>query len=452
MLHVLRWVGCGLVLCWLVGGRAAHAEQRENLSDFEAAGLGEQFTAVRQIQVGREQVQGRPPAKGPSGFAARISTAGNAGLFAKSGGIAQNLLNVSAVELWIYRSPEAAKRGADTIEFRFVEADGRGVFLSKVELTHEGWKQLSLPLRWFRWGEGRVPRWNKIDRWGVWFRDAAEVQIDDVAILRQDDPDIALLQAADYRQIAFPDIKRDDDRELERDHILLATSAKELDLKQLFAHLQQVKAQLERDLSVPDDFPEPAVLLVFDRKESYADFTPRLAKQLQAVAPAPRSDGFTIQGIATSYYDEKFGTLRPVYTHEFVHAVLSRGWRLPNHGEWLQEGLAVTYQLRFHPQADYGKIVADGIAKPENHSPLEELTSGEKVPMNRYWQAATFAEMLATDKKYAPKFKALIEAFAKSGSTKLGPQREAVLGASWETLTSDWKTFCSERYAPAEAK
>ncbi len=435
--------------CWgLLGLGLAQAEQRETLNDFEKPGLGSQFAAVRQIQVAREPVAGEPPAKGPSGFAAHVTTDGNAGLFSKPGEIKRDLLNASDLELWIYRSPEEAKRGTDVIEIRFIEADGRASFLTKLELTHDGWRKLTVPLRWFRWGEGRVPQWDKIERWGIWFRDAAELQIDDVALMRQEDPDIALLQANDYRKIAFPGLPADESRLIDRQQILLLTDAKALDAEQLLAHLQQVKTQVERELQVPSEFPEPAALVVFETRKSYAAFTPRLAKQLHAVADEPRSDGFTIQGIATSYYDAELGTLRPVYTHEFVHTLLSRGWRLQNHGEWLQEGLAVTYQLRFHPQKDFRQIVATGIASPENHLPLEELTNGERIPMNRYWQAATFTEMLATDKKYAPKFKALIAALAQSGATALAPHREKMLGVSWETLTNDWKVFCSERYAP----
>src|SRR5690606_13700444 len=221
------------------------------------------------------------------------------------------------------------------------------------------WKKFSLPLRYFRWSDGRIPRWDRIATWGFWFRDGAQVQIDDVVLLRQDDPDSALLQPADYRALAFPDSKEADVRILERDRLLLATNARALDLEKLAAHLALVDRQLHDDFPHLDDAPWPATLLVFETREQFQAFTPRFAQRMQSEAAPPRSGGYTVRGISTSYWDETLGTLRPVYTHEFIHSALARGMGLQNKNEWLQEGLATHYQLRFHPQKNFNAIVRE---------------------------------------------------------------------------------------------
>ena len=48
----------------------------------------------------------------------------------------------------------------------------------------------------------------------------------------------------------------------------------------------------------------------------------------------------TMHGISTSYWDPRFGTFRPVFTHEFVHSLLAHGAVLSNHSEWFHEGEA----------------------------------------------------------------------------------------------------------------
>jgi hypothetical protein len=196
------------------------------------------------------------------------------------------------------------------------------------------------------------------------------------------------------------------------------------------------------------EYARPATLLVFRTEAQYAAFTPRLGLRYQATAPRPQSGGYTILGNATSYWDELQVTLRPVYTHEFVHSVLTRGAALGNSGEWLQEGLAVHYQLKYHPQANFREIVARGIANADQHLPLEELTNGRPIQANRYWQAATLAHMLMADGKYREQFPRLMTEFAAAGSTELAPQREKILKVIWEELTADWKRHCEELATP----
>lgn len=431
-------------------GSAAGAENKVVLADFETAGLGDQFTAVRQIRLSRNALSAPAPDNGPTGSGLSVTTAGKAGVFSKSGAICESLLPASSVEFWIYRSPEAAKAGDDAVEVQFLEQDGKTKFWRKVDLNHSGWQKHTLPLKWFRSGDGRIAQWDRIERWGLWFRDEATLQVDNIALLIGEDEDAALLQREDLLRLAFPHAKAEDVAVQASDDFLLASSAPQLDDDKLAKHLEKVAKRVAAELPELTTSTSPAVLLVFPTRDEYTAFTPRLAAPFGAAAAPPKSQGFTLLGIATSYWDQDQGTLRPVFTHEFVHSAVAHRLGIQNSGEWLQEGLATYYQLQFHPQADLHKLVAEGISDPRFYSPLEQLTSGEAIGINRYWQAATFCDMLARQEKYRDKFPQLLRAFHKAGATDLRPHREQVLAVSWEQLTADWKKWCTEHYAAAK--
>lgn len=90
------------------------------------------------------------------------------------------------------------------LEFRILEKDGVAGFWRRVDLSHEGWKKVVLPLRWFRYGTGRVPRWDRIDRFQFWFRDEARLWIDTLTLQEGRTDCSAELSAEDLRDVAFP--------------------------------------------------------------------------------------------------------------------------------------------------------------------------------------------------------------------------------------------------------
>ena len=151
-------------------------------------------------------------------------------------------------------------------------------------------------------------------------------------------------------------------------------------------------------------------------------------------------------GVATSSWNPRYGSLRPVYTHEFLHVLLSSRWNLQNQGDWLQEGLATRYQLRFHPQNNISEIIQDGISAPDLHLPLEKLCNGRRIPTNRYWQAMTVVETLLHADQYKSKMADLVEAFQANGSTALESHMDTVLHSSWKQLTDDWRRPCNRLF------
>ncbi len=434
----------GAILLVLLVVSSSWAEERIEF-DFERGPLDAQWEALGpKLIASRQPVAEAPPGGGPEGSGLNLVASTAGGAFTKEGVLPADLSKFDRLEFWVYRSEdEARKRPQVDLEARVTGKDG-GRFWRRVPLEGAGWQKVSLPLHWFRWGPGRLPEWSHADRLGLWLRGPTDLQIDKLALVDDDAERGAALAPADVIELAFKDSPREL-RKSERPHAVVAGDAPDLNAAQLADHLEQVAGSLD------DEFPElaegpPAVLLVFAKDADYRAFTPRLGERLGAEAPAPQSDGYTLHGVATAAWNPRYGTLRPVYTHEFVHAYLIPRLGYDNHGDWLHEGLAARTQLKFHPQAGFEKIVREGLADPAARSPLERLADGRPIPVQRYWQAATLVDMLFASPKYAPQRAELITAIRKAGSAALDPHLRSVLETDWAELETDWKEWCEAKY------
>ncbi len=381
----------------------------------------------------------------PAGKACRISSGGSGGVAFSSEDWPTDWRTNAALSAWVFRQPTDDR--PDTIELRCVENDGRAHFWRKVELRHSGWKRVEVPLSAMRWGDQRAPRWDKVKNLVLFLRERSDLWIDSVSLSVGPDNDAAELAGERLARLAFPQSDAAAVTIVRRELVELITDCSKIDANKLADHLQNVGETVLKQLGLPKQNDLRGTLIVFDRDADYRQFVPRLGAYWNAQAAEPKSGGFTVQAIATTAYSERHGTLRPVYTHEFVHSLLARALRVSNRGEWLHEGLANYYQLRFHPQENIADIVRSGVDDSSQQLPLEELCNGKPIPMNRYWQAMTVVEMLLTDEAYRTSLTRLLEAFGSDGSTDLGP-RLKILEKDWTSLTEDWKRFCLRQYAP----
>lgn len=163
-----------------------------------------------------------------------------------------------------------------------------------------------------------------------------------------------------------------------------------------------------------------------------------------AQAAAPRASGFTFLGIATSSWHPRFGTLRPVYTQEFVHAQLSAVLDLDNRNEWFQEGMATRLQLKFHPEAGFGAGIVRKLDTADANT-LRTVCNGDPIPLERYWAAGTVCQMLVAEPDLAARLPRVVAGMQDRGSTALEPLLPT-LGLSWEELDARWRAFCRTTY------
>lgn len=421
----------------LLAPAPAGAEQARHvpLFDFDRSGVaGEWKRGEAAAELRWEQPPMAAPAGGPAGKALRIDAEARAQVSAALPQL--KLAELERVQFWAF-----AESGEQVV-LRLAEEDGRAAFWRRVDLKPGEWQRVDVPLRYMRRSDGRSPQWEKVRSLALSFRGKGVLWVDEVSAAGGPGAQTEFSDE-ELQSLALPA----GGRKWGSAHALLLSNHEALDGEALHERLEQLRRRLEKDLP----FAGPAgagrpILIVFDTPEQYADFPLRLAKLLNATGAAPKSGGYTVHGIATASWLEEYGTMRPVFFHEFVHSWLDRVACMPSSsGDWLQEGLATHYQLEFQPQADLPRLIRAGLSDAARRLPLEELCSGKAVPLNRYWQAMTVAAMFLHEPAYRQRLPALWSAMLQRGSTDLGPHLEQ-LGCSWKELTRDWMQFCRRHY------
>lgn len=428
----------------------------DELLTFEDGKLADQFEALPDSNVVRwtpeSDVESSRPR--PSGRAVRLSATAGGGFVTKSAVIGDtDWRQVQSLGLWLHRTAvEAREHPSVELDIQLIEQDRRAHFWRRLEVAHVGWQQVVLPLDWFVWSHDRIPSWEHVRYLGFRLRDAGSVTIDTVWTEPAKQERDEFLDAVDIGRIAFPTPARDGNSEtsitepprsrtLETRDVQLLTNAPTLDLERLAAHLKLAASLVRTELPFLVEPHRGPVLVVFRSADEYRQFIPQLARRFSLRIDSPDSDGYTLEGISMSSWNDKFGSLRPVYVHEFLHGYLLRAARLPLHGDWLHEGLATHFQLRLHPQDDLPQIIAAGLSA-KNSLPLNELCDGRRIPTTRYWQAATLCQLLLSEPKYRRQLPKFFERLATANSIDLGPHLKPVWGTDWEQFTADWRKHC----------
>lgn len=413
--------------------------------DFDKSGLKEDWNPAQgTLEMAWEAIPALPiEIKGPTGNGLSVSTKGKTFIYTNKDKLPlpQDIKDCEAISFWVYNKKNGAK---PNLEIQFLESGGQGKFWRRVAITKPSWQKITVPLRFMRWGNTKAPNWNKIQFFGIYFRDAADIIIDNVAFTKGTDKK-STVSVEEMAEIAFPGKEIQTLKILDTPDIRVISDSENLEIQKLTEHLNKFVSAFKQDFPFIKTPASPPTLLIFDSKKDYRNFTPRFAGMMSAQGTSPTSGGYTFMGIAQSYWNKKYGTLRPVYGHEFLHAYVELATSLPSSsGDWVQEGIANYYQIKIHPQDNFKSIVKSGIASPAQHTQLEQLLNGKRIKMDRYWQALTVIDLLINDQNYKDSLSDLMSAFEKSGSTDLSPHL-ALLKTDWEKLDQDWKKFCKRK-------
>ncbi len=386
-----------------------------------------------------------PADGGTSGHALRLHGGPEAFLFTRKSVLPEVLTNECAVAFRI-RPAEDAPLPME-LEVQFLEPDGKSKFWRKVTVATQGWTRVELPLRFFRTGGVRLPRWTSVRHFAIYGRTAMDVRIDDVAFVRE--PGLGTeIELNELRAIAFPEAATGAVRAIRSAEYAVLTDGADLDLKDLGEALGGLAADLRRQLQFLPPPPRPPVLLVFANEADYRAFPSRIAERLGSQAGPPGSDGYTVAGVASSFWDPAKGSRRPVFLHEFIHAWLAQAGGLACEGGWLHEGVANHGQLRMVPQDNFAALVARSIASGAA-KPFEDLCTDRPVRTADYWQLLTLFRMMQEREPYASRLPALFTAVRDANSFDLGRQLGPVFGIDGARLTADWKDYCAATYAAA---
>ncbi len=357
---------------------------------------------------------------------------------------------------WIRTSSREGER-----RFRWRAEDGKGRTLFQRRFSFDGgpvWHRIEWPLSLWRWGSSCTGRWSEVSRFCLVLESTGRVEVglDDVRLLparsfsggARPDPSWIL-------EIAFGDNPRRVRRE---DGFLVATDAvegvSEADLGKVLEVIRPIPRWIERvfgEAMRPMASSDPFVLLIFEDRPSYRAFCGRLGTAWRASISPPRAGGYTIQDIATSYYDEKKGIERPVYFHETVHAAAARTLRLipgTRAHSWLQEGLANYLQLCLYPGSLDREDIVRHFSTPIDpkgktfFKPLSQLLT-QRIGGSHYLQLATLTAFWIAEKP------GWIGAIAQGIAE--GREVEAVLedlGTDFDALQREWYAWGASVFAP----
>ncbi len=369
----------------------------------------------------------------------QVKAGPSAFLYTRRGILPSELSTYSHVRLHLLSEGEEAS----VIELQFLEQGGRGKFWRKINVPPGRRSQLELPLAYIRAGAGKQPHWDRVLFLGLFFRNGFEGTLEGIELVAKEG-ETAWMSPARLFALGFDGKGRMVIRE---GRLAVITDEEKLDAEKLADHLQRADTWIREQipgLPPPEALP---TLLVFQHQQDYRDFHRNLGKQLNAHILPPESDGYAVLGIASSSAADQPEHIRPVFVHEFVHAHLDKVVGIPSeNGDWFQEGMANSVQLRFHPQENFKGIVQEGLENPDFRSSLQELCSGRRIPMKRYWQAVTVVDMLMEDPKYADAFPKLVKAMSDSGNTNLEAHWQQLPVSEWQSLEQDWKAFCRKQY------
>ena len=359
------------------------------LFDFEAPGLADQWQMARGGSASREACE--------SGWCLHLKPAAKSGI--RSSRVPSDWTRYGELS---FRARSAADT---TIEVWIPAGEGRAAFWRRVDLRGGAWQDVHLDLGWLRRADGPAPSWSSVKGVAFTFRDATEVWLDDIALIDGS----PVLSPEAVAAVAGGTVTTGR-------HAAVISLVPSLDGAALANTLDAVADAVLADLPFLHAPVVQVPLVVFPDAGSYREGVVRLGNAFAATVAVPTNDGFTIEGIATSSWDPVQGAARPVYVHEFVHALLTRTAALPNGGEWLQEGLANWYQVRFYPQPTLADVVRGRFARPV---PLSRLCDGQRIETQFYGDAWTVMGTMLEDPAWSGTLPRVFEAASRTGSTSV---------------------------------
>lgn len=421
---------------------AVHASQVV-LFDFEEGSLNGDWTATGRISVARE-----PDPVEAEGFAIRIEAAGPSVLSTQPGAIQEDWGDYSELRFRAYLPPD---QDPTTIEVQLGEHDANARFTRTVEIDQPGWNEYTVELRWMSPVSGRLPNWGAIQRLLFQFPKPTNIHIDDIALVKI--PEVGLEPTWDeLLELAYPtpdgeeEIAEDEVRlgiAIDLPHVLLIAPSIEHDPANLLEELAEIRRELDEDLGILRVDAQPILVVLPDRRQ-FAEFCERLAHRYGRTVEPPTSDGVTILGYAITYWDEETGWERPALIHEYVHSVLDRQARLPSRSEWVHEGFANWYQIRYR-ESESLETLYEELEASNERSPIARIVTGDRITQEQYPRALSIIDFLIDSPELRERLPLMLQSFASFGTTDLRSVSEPVLGVPLGDLTAMYQEWLRTR-------
>ncbi|MFP6900381.1 MAG: hypothetical protein VCA36_05530 [Opitutales bacterium] len=426
-----------MVFIFAVGQSSAVAKMVEN---FEQLGeLGERWTASQGMQLERVNVPPDVRHEGVERTMLKVNAVAG-GYFASQPNFPRCRFHAATSVKFRVEAPGASVANPLIFEFQVYSTERTAWRWSKVTLDAPGWRTVELPTRYFRHSPAAYLPFEETRRFAFRFRNAGRMNMDTIELV---DASFTTrpgeLSLKEIGQIAFGEKAT-----IHRGKTFaVITDEPRLKPDETLAALDQMLAMVLSDfpsLKAPKSVPP---LLVFSDEARYRAFWKQLADKFNSQGPTPSTDGFSMLGIAGSYYDPRLGSARPVYLHEASHALMARLFGIASEGDWLHEGLANYYQLHFTKQNPAG--IAKTLVAQGRLIPLDQLLNGRPLDIKHYAQAALFIEWIMANGTRKERLLPAIRHMAKQGSTAFAPAAKVHFGASIQRLQTSWLRWMQTR-------
>ena len=427
----LRWLRL-FALCALCSCRYAFAEeQTSTLANFDGVSqLNDRWTATGSVRLHRENAPSPKPIQGVAGQWLTCEVEGPARIKTRNRR-RPAFEKFDTIQLRI-KAENASAQNPKSFEFQFHSHERRAVLWRKFSVTKPGWQLVALPMQHFRYSPGASLEWEEVSQFGIAFRNPGRFSFDGIELVASRSKSNPFFTPEEIGEIAFGD----EAKVSASTHFALITNDRRVNTNATLSECEKLFALVYKDFP---ELPLPSrtvPVLVFETEREYREFWPELASLYVANVPPIRSSGYSLLGIAGTSYTDEFGSVRPVLIHETCHALLARTLGLSNSSEWLHEGLANYYQLRWTKQ-DLRKLNRVRF-RNGTHRPLRQLLNGRRIAMNDYAQAALFVKWLIEDKTKREQFAKSLQNMRKRNSTSLEPICRRHFGKSIEKLELDW--------------
>lgn len=410
------------------------------VENFEQPGsLGDRWTANQGMKLERVYV---PPEVRHEGVERRMLQvdAVEGGYFASKPDFPRCRFHAATMVKFRVEAPHASAKNPMVFEFQVFALERKAWRWRKVTIDSPGWRTVELSTKYFRHSPAAYLPWEETRRFVFRFRNAGRLNLDTIELVDASfltrPGELSLKEIA---ELAFGSKGKIHSGK----HFAVLTDETRLKPAETLAALDQMLVLFLTDfpeLKVPKT---PLPLLIFSAQSDYQAFWGKLAEKFNDKGPVPESQGYTMLGIAGSYFDPVLGSVRPVYVHEACHALMTRLFGLASEGDWLHEGLANYYQLRWGKQ-DMGAIAKNLIAKGRVTS-LQRLLDGRPIGLENYAQAALFIEWLMIESTRKARLLPTIRFMAKRCSTAFEPASKIHYGAGIDRIQNAWIPWLKTR-------
>jgi len=411
------------------------------IEDFDGeTKLSNRWTAAGEIQVARVNYEPNAPDEinGAEGRVAECKASPRSLFLAKRGLRRPPFEHFDQIRFRIQVS-EASAESPVTFEFQVRSEQRPATLWRKFVVDKDTWQVVTLPMQHFRYSSGSSLDWTEVSRIGVVFRERCDVKLDGFELVSSEKDSDPYFTPEEVGAFAFGEQLKTTSNE----RFAIMTDDDRVDRKRTLEQCDRLYELVFRDFPKLDKPKRQIPILVFSTERKYREFWPRLGSLYVASVPPVKSTGYSLLGIAGTFYSDKFGDVRPVLIHEACHAMLAPSIGLSNSSEWLHEGLANYYQLDWTKQ-DIHKLNRARLRNGKMR-PLRELLSGQRIPMDDYAQVTLWTKWLLSDELRRKQFAKALREMRKRNSTRLEPICEDVFGEKLGELELGWLRWCEQQ-------